>query len=35
MTNETGPFGKALYEFTTDGAACIIHDPETPRYWYN
>ena len=35
MTNEIGPLGKALYEFTPDGAGCVIHDPETPRYWYN
>ncbi len=35
MTNESGPLGKALYEFTPDGAGCVIHDPETPRYWYN
>ena len=35
MTNESGPLGKALYEFTPDVAGCVIHDPETPRYWYN
>ena len=35
MTNESGPLGKALYEFTPDGAGCVIHAPETPRYWYN
>ena len=35
MIKETGPLGKAIYEYTKDGTACIIHDPETPRYWYN
>lgn len=35
MTTKSGPLGKADYEFSTDGASCIIHDPETPRYWYN
>lgn len=24
-----------FYKFTADGNACVIHDPETPRYWYN
>ncbi len=35
MIKESGPLGKAIYEFTRDGAACVIRDPETPRYWYN
>ena len=35
MENKSGPLGKALYEFTDCGDACLIHDPETPRYWYN
>lgn len=35
MRKESGPLGKALYEFTPDGESCVIHDPETPRYWYN
>ena len=34
MAKEIGPLGKALYEFAEDGA-CVIHDPETPRHWYN
>lgn len=24
-----------MYEFSSDGNACIIHEPRTPRYWYN
>lgn len=35
MIQETGPLGKAMYEFSSDGGACVIHDPETPRFWYN
>lgn len=35
MIKETGALGKAMYEFTGDGSACVIHDPETPRHWYN
>ncbi len=35
MTNETGPLGKAIFEFTEHNSACVIRDPETPRYWYN
>ena len=35
MITETGPLGKAIYELNEDGSACVIHDPETPRYWYN
>ncbi len=35
MTNETGPLGKAVFEFTDHNSACVIRDPETPRYWYN
>ena len=35
MTNESGPLGKAKFEFTEMGSACVIRDPETPRYWYN
>ena len=34
MAKKIGPLGKALYEFAEDGA-CVIHDPETPRHWYN
>ncbi len=35
MKQETGPLGRAVYEFSTDGSACVIRDPETPRHWYN
>lgn len=35
MRKENGPPGMALYEFSPDGEACVLHDPETPRYWYN
>ena len=35
MNRKTGPLGKAIYEFTPDKRGCVIHDPETPRYWYN
>ena len=35
MTNETGPLGKAIFEFTEHNSACVIRNPETPRYWYN
>jgi cellobiose phosphorylase len=35
MTNETGPLGKAVFEFTENNSACVIRAPETPRYWYN
>ena len=35
MTNETGPLGKAVFTFTENNSACVIRDPETPRYWYN
>ena len=35
MVKENGPLGKAIYEFTEEGDACVIRDPETPRYWYN
>ena len=35
MYNEIGPLGKAVYEFSKAGSAVVIHDPRTPRYWYN
>ena len=35
MTNETGSLGKAVFEFTEHNSACVIRNPETPRYWYN
>ena len=35
MVKETGSLGKAIYEFADNGSACVIHDPETPRHWYN
>ena len=35
MIQENGPLGKAIYEFSGDGDSVIIHDPETPRHWYN
>ncbi len=35
MKKETGSLGKAAYEFSRDGDSVVIHDPETPRHWYN
>ena len=35
MVKENGPLGKAVYEFSKDGGSVAIHDPETPRHWYN
>lgn len=35
MKKETGPLGKAVFEFAENNSACVIRDPETPRYWYN
>ncbi len=35
MIKEKGPLGKAVYEFSRDGDSVVIHDPETPRHWYN
>lgn len=32
---EYGKLGNAIYEYTDDGDSCVIHDPRTPRYWYN
>lgn len=35
MISETGKLGRVVYEYTNDGAGCVIHEAETPRYWYN
>lgn len=35
MIKENKSLGKAVYEFSGDGSAVVIQDPETPRYWYN
>lgn len=35
MKKENGPLGKAVYEFSEGGNSVVIHNPETPRYWYN
>lgn len=35
MIKETGPLGKAVYEFSENGNSVTIFDPETPRHWYN
>ena len=32
MMNETGPLGKAVFEFTENNSACVIRDPETQSY---
>lgn len=35
MIHKNVPLGKAIYQFASDGSACVISHPETPRHWYN
>ena len=32
---EKGILGNVAYEFSKDGNACAIYDPQPPRHWYN
>lgn len=32
---EKGILGNVVYEFSKDGNACAIYDPQPPRHWYN
>ena len=35
MIKEKDRLGSAVYAFSPDHNACVIYDPNTPRYWYN
>ena len=35
MIKEKDRLGSAVYAFSPNHNACVIYDPNTPRYWYN